>query len=406
MAYVAMQMLLGIVVLRWISPADMGLWNVASILAPYVSVLQLGIFVALNRELPFLLGKNEREKAINHVKTAANHANRVSLVLLSITVVSLGYLYFEAGNEKFLWVAASFGASVLLQTQQNFLVVTFRSANDFQRLGLIYLAIIPVYLLSVSLVYGYGFYGFLVFQVVTPLVLVSLLYKFRPYPVRPQFIRESFKDLLATGIPFFSLNYIGGLAPTFKKIIILKYLGTGLLGLFSPALAILSVGRVLPRILGQFVYPRMSRRYGESKNRRHVWKINIRAILFTTLLAIPIVFSLNLILPYLFDYVFPEYREAIDATRIVLLSVMFIVPQMAYNSLASVKALRAMGVVVVLKLVIYWFVIVVTFSEIGGLEGIAWGIVVSDALFSITVLSICYYELVLKKTHLEKHECI
>ena len=80
MAYVAIQKLFGLVVLRWISPSDMGLWNTASIVAPYIGFLQLGVFVALNRELPFLLGKDEREKAINHVKTAANHANQVSLI--------------------------------------------------------------------------------------------------------------------------------------------------------------------------------------------------------------------------------------------------------------------------------------------------------------------------------------
>ena len=396
MGYVAAQMLFGLVVLRWVGPADMGLWNTATIVAPYISFLQLGVFVALNRELPYLLGREDRERAINHVKTAASHANRVSLTVLLLTIITLGWFYLQDGDPKYLLVAASFGASVVLQTQQNFLVVTFRSANDFQRLGLIYLAIIPFYLLSFSLVYGYGFYGFLLFQVVTPLILVSLLYKYRPYPVKPRFIRDSFNDLLATGIPFFSLNFIGGIAPTFKKIIILKYLGTGLLGLFSPALAILSIGRVLPRILGQFVYPRMSKRYGESGSRLQVWKINIWATLFTTALAIPVVMFLYLILPGLFEYLFPEYLESFEATRIALLSVVFIVPQMAYNSLASVKALRAMGTVVALKIVIYWFVIIAALREIGGLEGIAWGVVISDAIFSIIVLVTCYYELVLK----------
>jgi hypothetical protein len=140
----------------------------------------------------------------------------------------------------------------------------------------------------------------------------------------------------------------------------------------------------------------MSRKYGEFGSRYQVWKINIRASLLATALAIPVALVLAFILPFLFEYVFPEYQEALDATRVALLSVILVVPQMAYNSLASVKALRSMGIVVVLKLAIYWFVIVAAFREIGGLEGIAWGVVISDALFSGVVLFLCYYELVLR----------
>ena len=67
---------------------------------------------------------------------------------------------------------------------------------------------------------------------------------------------------------------------------------------------------------------------------------------------------------------------------------------MAYNSLASVKAYKSMTIVIILKIAIYWCAIISAYSFIGGLSGIAWGIVISDALFSMVVLSACYLELV------------
>ena len=234
MAYSAIQMLFGLVVLRWISPDEMGLWNGVTIIAPYVSFLQLGLFVALNRELPFLIGKGDRERAIKQVKTAALHANVVSVIILVVTSLALLYFYFKDEKVLYLWVMFSFGLSIALKVIQNFLMVTFRSSNDFKKLGHIYIGIIPIYLLSILLVYFYTFKGFLAHQIIVPFTLVLTLFIYRPYKEKPHFFKSSFKELLKTGIPFFSLNYFYSIAPSFKKIILLKYIGITALGLFSP----------------------------------------------------------------------------------------------------------------------------------------------------------------------------
>lgn len=395
-------MLFGLIVLKWIRPDEMGLWNGVTIVAPYISFLQLGLFIALNRELPFLLGKGDKEHAIKQVQTAAMHANIISGFLLIATIVVLSYFYIRDQNELYLFVILSFGISTALKILQNFLVVTFRSSNDFKKLGYIYLGIIPAYLLSVLLVYFYAFEGFLIYQIVVPLILVVLLFLNRPYKEKPRFYKNSFRTLLKTGIPFFTINYFRSISDSFKKIILLQYLGITALGLFSPALAILLVGRMLPKILGSFVYPKMSKKFGETGSRKQVWKINFKASMLTTVLAIPVAGVLYFLLPVLFEYVFTEYGEALKATSIILLSVVFVIPQMAYNGLNSIKAYKSMVSVTILKLLIYWFVILLVFKNIGGLEGIAWGIVCSDLLFSIVVLVACYYELAIKTNKLKE----
>ena len=45
LSYSLFQMLFGLVVLKWITPAEMGLWNGVTILAPYISFLQLGVLL-------------------------------------------------------------------------------------------------------------------------------------------------------------------------------------------------------------------------------------------------------------------------------------------------------------------------------------------------------------------------
>ena len=142
----------------------------------------------------------------------------------------------------------------------------------------------------------------------------------------------------------------------------------------------------------------MSRIFGESGSKLQIWKVNIKTTIFTTLLSIPVVIIIYLLLPLIFKYIFTEYDGALKVTKIILLSVIFIIPQMAYNGLNSVKAYKTMTIVVVLRLVIYWFVLLGFYNKTGNIEGIAWGIVSSDLIFSIVVLIATYYELVLKKT--------
>jgi len=390
-------MLVHMLVLKWILPEEMGLWNKVTIYQPYIQALQLGIFVALNRELPYLLGQDNHEKAVDYVKTAGSWANIISLLILILVATTTILKYSHDITILQVCTLLSFGFYVALTMKQNYLVVTYRSKNDFKKLGKIYLLIIPLYIALIFLVYYFHYYGFLLLNIIAPLILVILLQFKRPYRVKYKFSWFDFKALLKIGIPLFVINYVFGIAATFKKILILKYFSTIILGLFSPALGILGIGRLLPSVLGQFIYPQMSFYYGKNNDLNELWRTTIRSSLYTTLMTIPVVLILYFILPYLFKYAFPAYLETYHETQIVLLSIIMVVPQMAYNALNTIKAFKTMIILASLKLLIYWFVILLSYKLIGKLSGIAWGIVFSDLLFSLVVILGCFYELKVKK---------
>ena len=161
-----------------------------------------------------------------------------------------------------------------------------------------------MYFFTILLVYFYSFDGYLIYQVITPLTLVLILFFFRPYKNRPKFFIINFKDLLKTALPFFVINNFHGIAPSFRKIILIEYLGVRALGLFSPALAILLIGRMIPKIMGSYIYPKMSKMYGQSNQKRDLWEINIKSSIFSTFLSIPVVLTIYFLLPLLFEYVF------------------------------------------------------------------------------------------------------
>ncbi len=390
-------MVFGLVILKWISPENMGLWNGVTIATPYIGLLQLGVFLALNRELPYLIGKKKKEEAIENVQTVAFYSNLVSLIILIITSGFYLFYYFSSENDLYLFTIICFGISVALKAKQNYLVVTFRSHEDFKKLGYIYFGNIPVFAFAIILVIMYGYNGFLAGQILIPLILTASLYFKRPYKVRSTFFKKRFAKLLKTGIPFFVINYFHGLSPSFKKIALLSYLGSNALGLFSPGLAILAAGRFLPKIIGSFVYPKMSKKYGETDSKKSIWRMNLKSAIVAMFLAIPPAVLLYFSLPWLFDTFFPKYSEALDASSIVLISTVIAIPQMMYNGLNSVKSYKSMILTVILRLLIYWFVMIGVYHQIGGIIGLAWGIVASDLIYTISVMVVTYYTLKLKQ---------
>ena len=55
--------LVGLAVMRWLNPFELGMWNTVSIFLAYLPFFQLGIQSGLNTELPVFLGKNDTKAA-------------------------------------------------------------------------------------------------------------------------------------------------------------------------------------------------------------------------------------------------------------------------------------------------------------------------------------------------------
>ena len=55
------KMFVGIVIMKWLNPYELGLWNAVSIFLAYIPFFQLGIQNGLSIELPLLMGNNDKD---------------------------------------------------------------------------------------------------------------------------------------------------------------------------------------------------------------------------------------------------------------------------------------------------------------------------------------------------------
>ena len=90
-------MLIGIVMMLWLMPEEIGKWNAVSMFLAYLPFLQLGIQSGLSVELPIKIGENNDEKIRSYIANGYSFAIFISVVIAIIGIILAIVYYFNHG---------------------------------------------------------------------------------------------------------------------------------------------------------------------------------------------------------------------------------------------------------------------------------------------------------------------
>ncbi len=388
----------GIVIISWLEPESIGIWNSLIIFQSYIFFIQLGVFNALNRELPFQFGKGLEENVKKYASTALWVNKVCALITLSIGIFVLFCFIFFYGND-FRYISAGFVVILISVTNfyQNYLQVTFRSSKSFDQLANIYFIQTTIIFLSLIFIYLYGFYGLLVRSLLVAISLIFLLHHYRPIRVTAKLERKSLNSLLKVGLPLFSMGYLQGLTNTFPRLILLILGGVLSVGLFSPALAIISAMKVMPSVVGQYIYPQMSFDWGKHGQKERLWQMTWKSNFYLLIFLLPIGIGGYFLLPWVVREFFPKYMEGLYPAQITSLSSAFIGSLVGINVLNSIKAWNSLIILTILKLILFGGTLCIFAILMNPLLGVAYGLLIASVLYFFSANVICYYELIIKK---------
>lgn len=390
-------MLSGVLVIRWLQPNEIGLWNSLTVLLSYSLFLQFGIFNGLNRDLPYFLGKGRKEKAIELARTALGVSKYLvisSIILLFIVVL---YMLLFTNFEIYLIVSiASIGLMISSQYYNNYLLVTFRTSKAFGSLSKIYFIQSGIIFISLVLVFLFGYYGLVTRALILSIIMVFMTHKFRPLQINPKLNKNNLLLLIKTGFPLFSFSYMQGITHTFSRIILLSISGVTVVGYYAPALAIIATMKSLPSILAQYIYPKMSYMVGEGTKPYKLWHIVLKSTFGLIFLLIPLGIVGWLIMPIVINHFFPKYIEGIFAARLAIISGVFSGSIVGFTVLYSIKAWKHLTFLTIFKLLSYWFLMKYFALKVNPINGVAIGLLISDIIYLIIGILLCYYVLILK----------
>ena len=368
-------MLTGFVVLRWIDPSDLGLWQSIMLLQVYSAFIQGGILNGLNRELPYSLGAGDDRRALELAGTAQTVALAGAVLLLlggGIAVPFAPSTRVGAG----IAVIALCAAVTLYRT---YLGSTYRAERAFELLARIRLFETVLELATLPLVYFYGYAGLAGRYLCTTIIGAAVNHWYRPLHAPVRFSWHHALTLLKVGVPIFSFAYLFQVSDTFPRVILLRGGGVALVGLFAPAYAVMSLLQVLPTSLSQYIYPHMSYRLGKSGDPRELWPIAWKTAVGIIVISLPLLAVGELVIPWLVGWWFPKYIEAVPAVRWGMITGIFVGAATAINALSALKAWRWLAAYTTVRFCSAYLVPLALFYYFtDSLVGVAVGFLVSQ----------------------------
>jgi len=384
------QLVAGFLIIKWIVPGELGLWQSVRMAQIYAFLLLAGINNGLSRELPFFLGKGEQSFAERLAGTAF-FCTTIASGIVFIGGACMVLIFFHSGPAV---IAAIFAitAVIAFSFYQNILLVTFRSNDSFEKLTTIKFVEAALTLGTIPMVYYFTYNGMLARNVLINGAVCLMMYVRRPMRVRAVWDWQAVKLLLKTGLPIFGLDYAKNSASTLDRVVLLKIGGTREVGVYQLAGIALQTLAALPTSLASYLYPRMTYRYGQDGDRRALWRTGIKFVLLATVLTtIPAVFAAFMI-PRVVPIYAPKYAGGIHAAQIVLVAGVFEAVNIIANALWSMKSWKLMVHYQVLSAVLFLLGPIMGCLLIGkSLEGVAWGMAIGSLCRGVGALGLTYW---------------
>jgi O-antigen/teichoic acid export membrane protein len=367
----------GLIVTRMMLPEQLGYYLKASVFLTFTPFVTMGITNGLNRQLPFLLGKNEHEKAMGLANTAFAWS-----LLTGVIIVVFGFVLtlHEILNTNlfmgFAFASVTITGACLPMIQMT--ESTFRTNNDFNKLSKIKFMNSVMAILTIPLVHFFSFVGYILRSAILSVFYLFNLQFRKIIKTELNFNRDYFKELMKIGMPIFILGYFYSIFIGLDKLLILKYLTPRELGLYAPAIQVGAALSILPTSIFQILYPKMCRKFGETGRISSLRKITFKTLLYLSIGLLP-VFGIGwfLIGPFI-RLILPNFVEGIPAAQWMFVAMYFWCLGPAQDVLSTIGVFYPFIIALIIAPIVY------IFSSIRLLE-LNWGLEAIPASFSLSM---------------------
>ena len=300
---------------RYVGPAEMGMFRTFTIVVGYLSFLHLGTIDGLQRQLPCLIGSGRRDRA----ETAAG-AGLAWNMLASATcaLVLLGLAIADGINGRWKYCCGWIAHIPLLVSGLYGLSLgtTYRAGGDFARLSMADVAQSVLGLALLPFVAAWQYYGVCIRAFFSFILKTALLHRLRPMRVPYRLRFGDLWGLLRIGLP---LSLIGYIATSFwwslEGSIVLRWFGVEALGLFSVVVLFRQTVCQLVLNVNQIYMPRIAEQFGRSGQIGDCLRLSVKPTVLTALAALAMMAAGWALIPPAVRIAIPKYAGAVSAMQ-------------------------------------------------------------------------------------------
>ncbi|HQQ05113.1 MAG TPA: hypothetical protein PLT67_09780 [Kiritimatiellia bacterium] len=358
----------------FITPEEMGSVQAALLIIPYFSMLHLGVFHGLNRNLAFYFGQGNREKGLMMVNASAFIARTTAWIgaLAGLGLVACALL---KQNSNMITVAAGVAAALALYCTPyiTHISTTNRSGQHFHAYGKIVFISNILRLVYSSLPVIAGWIGYVAALALQPLITVGLLKAKEPYPAEKRFQWADLGELIKVGFPIMVVGYFTNLLMVADQTFIALYMPKERLGHYVLAKLIMQAMIIIPATLSILISPKVASCYGETGSARSLRKYFWAFFWLHVAFIVPVCALAYVAVGPLVHWLLPRYIPGIAAAKITILTCLTFVAKGAFVITATMRKNTAMIILHGAGLAAMWLIGILMF-EFGqpSLEHVAW----------------------------------
>ncbi len=372
---------------HYVGPDDLGFVRKYSIVANYAAFLSLGLFIILQREYPFLMGRGEPERARRVAAIVQSWYLLVSAVICgSLSIITFIALFQGLWREAAAWFIQIVTVWATFYTGY-YLTSTFRSGQEFKRLAQGQFASAVAGVAVLPLFVWFPFPALVLRSVAGQIVSSVYLHLVRPVKVGWCLPWREFADLVQRGVRFYIGNYTRYIFwQTVEIWLMLRIGGDTGVGLFVFSKMIAEAIAQLSIAINQVYYPRLAYTFGQSGSVLVCIKQAIKPTFLNLAISVIAILAAWFLIPPIVLFAFPKYSGSVALMRILVLQVLVMSTSILVQMVTVldgyltqlIGAVVGLGVFLVTALILHQF----------GLraEAVAWGTLAGQATFAAICL--------------------
>lgn len=376
---------------RFVTPEELGYFRSFAIVTGYIFFLQLGLFGVLARFYPYYIGKGQRERGLAvaeicqaWIVTITVLVNVVYLCLALLALITGDWRAFLAWLVQIIAIAGFFYGG--------YLAATYRSGHDFDTVArssvlssVVNLFTLPVFVLAPYL-------ALTLRSSVGSLVNLAFLHHRRPLRLRWRFNWREWRDLVKVSLPMFAADYgVNTGWAIVETTIILRFLGTDALGLWSMSFMLLEAANKVAQAITAVYNPRLIEAFGRTEDVRGSLALCRKPLL----LGVPAMLLMAgvgaLLLPFVVPILMPHYVEAIPTMALMLLMLPLIVLDLPYTLLVAMGKIAQQNIATYVGLAGFLLLAWIALSAGLGLPGVVGASLIGRGIRLTVVYGVLFF---------------
>lgn len=375
----------GIIIATVLSPEEYGIISFVGLWGMYAGMINPGMDSAAAREMPYLLGKGEKEKALHLQNISITSKFLYSFVPFAV-MLSASFLY---SNELIRIGIILTSINYIISTNTNYWSLFNHVRLRFNKVAIGNLITgISVSLVTLSLIFWLKVYAVLIAPIIGAILMFLYYIRDAGIDYRFEFDRKETVRLIKIGVPLALLTVVYWSYRVVDKTMISAFLPLHELGLYSYALGIIAFVVLLFSDFGNVLQPVLWTSLGQARNHIEGFKPLHRIAVYISIVASVSIGISQIGFYLLVHLITTKYIESIFvfnvlAFNIFLVSIAFVPNLVLISSVVNKQMLntKIWAIGLLLNIILNFIVIRMGF----GIIGVSWVTIGTQGLVAMVL---------------------